>query len=176
MGRTRLSPSVQQITDWKSQGLTYKEIAERWEAETGNKVNPRSLSMVISRQGRSEGRKKHPDLIPWQPIWSGHNMHYHLVRLRWLGRRRAEESLPADVEQRLDKWLRELSEARDEATGQPVAIAYDYDLEEGFVVIPRDPAVDLDMGDGVWLVPPDVSAARIAAYMELAQQGEQSAT
>lgn len=153
MPNARKRPHIERIVDWKDQGLTYQDMADKWFEESGIRVAPNTFRMALARAGRTVApRRKFEDLIPWQPIWAGHNMDYNLQRLRWLGRRRNGEQLPEDVEGRLNKWLRELAELRDEE-GNACSLAYDYESEHGFYFLPREPG-DLDMGDGLWIRPP----------------------
>lgn len=140
-------PDKERLTDYASKNLTYKEMADRWERESGVRVVPTAFGNALNRLGLNHGRKQYNELIPWQPIWSGHNMAYHLQRLRWLGARRRGKTLDTGVARRLDKWLAEMAEAGE------VAITYDYESEDGFYVVPRRDG-DVDMGDGIWLRPP----------------------
>lgn len=141
------TPGKEKMRDYMSRGYSYREMSEKWRQESGIEAAPSAFSMAARRLGIGRGRKKYNELIPWQPIWSGHNMAYHLQRLRWEAARRKGKELDTLVQRRLDKWKSDLRQAGE------VTITYDYESVDGFYVVPRRDG-DVDMGEGIWIRPP----------------------
>ena len=123
-----------------TEGLTYREIAERWNQKQGGQVTTtNAIKTLVSRQGLANRANRWDKHIPWH-VRTEHLAHYHVKILRLLARTEAEPPQPiSGPEQRmLDLWR--------ERMGTDKVVAYDPDTEEGFFVVERQP-VD---GDG-WI-------------------------
>jgi len=114
-----------------TEGLTYREIAERWNQLQGGQVTtPNAVKTLVSRQGLANRANRYTDLIPWR-VRTEHLGHYHVKLLRLLAR--SERDLPIKPPERrmLDLWLKRM--------GTDKVVAYDSDTAEGFFVLPRLP-------------------------------------
>jgi hypothetical protein len=119
-----------------AEGLTYREIAERWNRESGGQVTTTgAVKTLVSRQGLANRAHRWIEFLPWV-VRTEHLTHYHAKMLRLLARTERDLSI-SDPEQRmLDMWH--------ERMGPDKVVAYDRDTEDGFFVVARKP-VD---GDG----------------------------
>lgn len=113
------------------QGLTHEQIAEILSRESGRPVSRSTVSAALHRAGESKPAKKYEEEIPWM-VRQEHQTHYAARMLRLLGRRRAGVTNSAEADQRLDSWLRSLSE-------EGAVVVYVEDTPEGFHYIKGKP-------------------------------------
>jgi hypothetical protein len=134
---TRLVPDKVTLKKWiEDEGLSRREIADRIEAQTGQRPVLSTISMAAARYGIEPQRNRHEDVLPWR-VKDEHGRTKEAVLLRKLGRRKAGlKNSPRD-EIWLDGWLAELKEKN-------AVVTYVYDSPEGFYYIPRLP----EDGDG----------------------------
>lgn len=114
--------------------MTHLEIAEMVSRETGYPVSRSTVSAALHRAGESMRAKKYPQEIPWK-VREAHQTHYAARMLRLLGRRRAGITNSAEMDSRLDTWLRQL-----ESTGS--VVVYFPQTPDGFFYIPGEPDVE----------------------------------
>lgn len=155
----RKLPDDDTIIEWHLAGVTYQEMADRWNpglVEQGvDPVTASAFNMKCHRLGLPKRYMRHEDLIPWTPIRKEHNNDYIINMLRREGARRAgaprftpgnklcdEKDL-----QRLNSWIQGLHEGNN---GKGVVVHYDPGTLEGWhyvnrvkadTDIIRDPAV-----------------------------------
>ena len=129
MPARRILPSDSTLAKWRQEGLTYKQMAERVEEQTGEKVPPATIGAALSRAGLTE-RVRYDDVIPWPKIKTEHNHHYALYCLRLAARRKHGLEMTDEQKARLDSWLARLKEER-------AIVVYRYDSPDGFYYVPR---------------------------------------
>lgn len=112
-------------------GMTHREIAEAVSRETGHPVRRSTVSAAIHRAGLGGTAKKYPDELPWT-VKEEHLTHYAARMLRLLGRRRAGIQNSAEMDARLDAWLRQLEENH-------AVVTYLPNTEEGFFYVDGEP-------------------------------------
>jgi len=127
------TPDKTTLRRWLREGLTQRQIAERWYDETGENCSRAAVGMAISRYGLKSAHaiERYDDLIPWQ-VQSVHSMHKHARHLRWLSRRRRGLPLNDEESRRLDSWLQKLETSN-------AVVHYDPDTPQGFWLVHREP-------------------------------------
>lgn len=131
MAPPRYIPSDSILKKWLDEGLSHQDIVDRILEQDGVRVSKSSVAAAISRAGLSH-RIRHDDYIPWSPIRADHATSYVLTMLRSAARRAHGETLPPELEARLDSWIKRLEE-------NSVVVHYDADTAEGFLFVPRRP-------------------------------------
>ena len=134
MGKNRIIPSDKKLQQFVDEGMTHAAIAKKVSIDTGTPVARSTISAALCRAGLTD-RKRYQDVIPWTPIKSEHNMHYALVCLRLLARRKKGEELDKGKNDRLDSWLTKLID-------NDAVVSYYAPSETGFHYIPRKPSDD----------------------------------
>lgn len=129
MPARRILPSDSILAKWRDEGLTYKQMAQRVEEQTGERVPPATIGAALSRAGLTE-RVRYDDVIPWPKIKTEHNHHYALYCLRLVARRKYGLEMTDEQESRLDSWLARLKE-------EGAIVVYRYDSPDGFYYVPR---------------------------------------
>lgn len=115
-----------------TEGLTYREIAERWNREQGGQVTtPGAIKTMVSRQGLANRANRYADLLPWR-VSVEHLGLYHAKMLRLLGRSERGRPISGPEQRMLDRWRKRMA-------GDKV-VAYDDATEAGFFVVARQPA------------------------------------
>lgn len=127
----RVLPNKSELEKLLRKGLTHQQIAEHVSRETGHAVKRSTVSAAIHRAGLSGRAKKYNDEIPWT-VREEHLTHYAARMLRTLGRRRAGIQNSAEMDQRLDAWLKLLSDHHS-------VVAYLRDTDEGFFYVDGEP-------------------------------------
>lgn len=127
----RILPPVSRLRQLVDQGMTHQQIADLITRETGQPVGRSTVSAALHRAGESQLAKKYPEEIPWI-VREEHQTHYAPRMLRLLGRRRKGIQNSAEMDARLDSWLRQLSDAG-------AVVVYDPDTEDGFFYIQGKP-------------------------------------
>lgn len=115
-------------------GMTHQQIATEVSRRTGYPVSRSSVSAALFRAGEASVAKRYPEELPWT-IKEEHQTHYAARMLRLLGRRRQNISNSAESDQRLDSWLRQLTQAG-------AVVIYVPDTEEGFFYVQGTPDVE----------------------------------
>lgn len=127
---TRILPPRSELEKYLRSGMTHQEIAEAISRETGHEVKRSTVSAALHRAGLSARAKKYPDEIPWT-VHEKHLTHYAARMLRTLGRRRQGIQNSAEMDQRLDAWLKMLRDNH-------AVVVYLPDKEEGFFYVDGD--------------------------------------
>lgn len=127
----KILPPKHELKKMLDQGMTHREIAEAVSRQTGRPVNRSTVSAAITRAGLSGTAKKYPETLPWT-VREKHLTHYAARMLRLLGRRRAGVQNSAEMDQRLDAWLRQLEESHS-------VVVYLPETEEGFFYVDGSP-------------------------------------
>lgn len=122
---------------WREEGLTARQMSERVRVEYGREVSDSTIGVALHRAGLTE-RVRHWDTLPWPRIRAEHNQHYAAQMLRYLGRRRSGEVLPADKDARLESWLGRLR--REDAV-----VVYVESSPDGFYYVRRVPGDRVDV-------------------------------
>lgn len=147
-------PNKTQMRSYLSKGMTQKEIAEAWEAESGIKVSRSAIAMAIERYNLKSSRPRptYDDLLPWT-VAAEHRAHIDARMLRLEGRLRmhGEKALNEAEHRWLAQWKADL-----ERLG--AVVHYERDTEEGFFWIPRQP----EHGDEL-IARPKQSGSRVTA-------------
>ena len=112
-------------------GLTHEQIAEKVSLDRGYPVSRSTVSSALHRAGESSQSKKYPDEIPWV-VREKHQTHYAPRMLRLLGRRNKGVANSADMDARLDAWLRQLREAG-------AVVVYVPETADGFFYVEGEP-------------------------------------
>lgn len=128
---SKVLPEKSQLERMLRSGMTHKEIAEAVTRETGHPVRRSTVSAAIHRAGLSSPAKKYDEEIPWT-VREEHLTHYAARMLRTLGRRRAGTQNSEEMDQRLDRWLKQLREAH-------AVVAYVPETAEGFFYVDGEP-------------------------------------
>lgn len=127
----RVLPSRDELQKMLERGMTHREIAEAVSRETGHPVRRSTVSAAIHRAGLSDAAKKYSDELPWT-VREEHLTHYAARMLRLLGRRRAGIQNSAEMDARLDGWLRQLDENH-------AVVTYLPETSEGFFYVDGEP-------------------------------------
>lgn len=128
---SKILPPRDELKKMLDRGMTHREIAEAVSKETGHPVRRSTVSAAIHRAGLSDTAKKYDAEIPWT-VKEEHLTHYAARMLRLLGRRRAGVTNSAEMDARLDAWLRQLDENH-------AVVCYLPETEEGFFYIDGEP-------------------------------------
>ncbi|MEU0739271.1 hypothetical protein [Streptomyces sp. NPDC006134] len=123
-----------EVLKWFQQGKTYAWMVQQYKELYGRET---SISMWANYRRRHLMQRRitrDDDLIPWH-VKEEHRYRYDLTMLRAEARRRDGKELSADMEQRLEAWLRDLK-AKD------AVVYYNPDTEEGFFLVPREESDD----------------------------------
>ena len=112
-------------------GMTHAEIAEQVSRETGHPVRRSTVSAAIHRMGLTQPAKRYTEEIPWT-VREQHLTHYAARMLRTLGRRRKGITNSAEMDARLDAWLKLLQDHHS-------VVAYVPDTQEGFFYVDGEP-------------------------------------
>jgi len=123
MAAPRLLPSGDELLVLRRKGWTTARIAEKYG------VTPAAVSAALAREGKSEDRRRYPELIPWR-VRVQHGNDYNLRMLRWEGQLRSGKELPEYKKKALASWRAKLRSAR-------AVIHYDPDL--GFFMVEARP-------------------------------------
>ena len=116
-----------------TEGLKYREIAERWNREQGGQVTtPNAVKTLVSRQGLATRAHRWDEHIPWV-VKGEHLAHYHVKIMRLLARTEAKPPYPISGPERrmLNLWLKRM--------GSDKVVAYDRNTVDGFFVVDRLP-------------------------------------
>lgn len=128
MAAPRLLPSADEMLDMRRKGWTTAKIADKYG------TTPAAVSAALAREGKSQDRRRYPDLIPWR-VKITHGNDYNLRMLRWEGQRRAGTEMPEHKLKALASWRARLKQEK-------AVVHYDPDL--GFFrVKARDKDTDL---------------------------------
>lgn len=114
--------------------MTHQQIADLITRETGYPVGRSTVSAALHRAGAAERAKKYVDEIPWR-VKEEHQTHYAPRMLRLLGRRRQGITNSAEMDARLDAWLKQLESAG-------AVVVYVPDTDEGFFYVKGEPDVE----------------------------------
>lgn len=122
-------PDVETMQKYLSEGLTQKQIAERWEAESGQKIGRSAIAMAMRRYGLESNRPtpRYENVIPWT-LAPEHRMSLDARILRLEARRREGKSLTDSEKRQLQGW-------RDRLTATSTVVTYTQ--AEGFMWVPR---------------------------------------
>lgn len=132
MSRPRIVPDVGTLVHWvEDEGLTHEQIADRIFETTGQRPARTTVSVALSRAGKSEPRRRFKEEIPWR--LKGADIKAYPVRmLRLLGHRRAGDELNSDENKRLDSWLATLER-------EGAVVAWDPDSTPSVFYVDREP-------------------------------------
>lgn len=130
MARPRRGPDDTTLRRWFVEGLTAKEMAERWAEEAGEdrRVSSKAIASQLSRAGLLR-RPRYEEALPWSVREAHTRSHYARV-LRAMARKRRGEELPEAEEKILAGFERKREE-------QDFVIGYLRSSEEGFVAVDR---------------------------------------
>lgn len=128
MGRPRISPTPKELERFLADGLTHDQIVDEVYEATGIRLQRGTISSAIARAGLAE-MTRYEEELPWT-VRSEHQRDYPAKMLRCLARRRRDDPITENENQRLDSWL-----ARMERDGTVVV----YDPEVGFAYGLRSP-------------------------------------
>lgn len=123
----KVLPPVSRLRQLVDQGMTHREIAELVTRETGYPVSRSTVSAALHRAGDTQNAKRYPDELPWT-VKEEHQRHYAARMLRLLGRRRQNIQNSAEMDQRLDGWLKQLDQSG-------AVVVYVPDTEDGFFYV-----------------------------------------
>lgn len=142
----RKLPDDDTIIEWHLAGVTYPEMADRWNpvlvARGVEPVTATAFNVKCGRLGLPLRNQRHEDLVPWSPIRTEHLGDYKVNMLRRESLRRAgaprfDPTHPkcdkADL-QRLNSWIEGLANGN---KGRGVVVHYDPDTLKGFHYVNR---------------------------------------
>lgn len=130
-------PDRMELVRWlRDEGLTNGQALERYRAE-GIYMTTSAISMFRRRNGLDMIQAPHDIMSAWA-VAAPHRGLYAAKMLRFEGRRRRGEELPAEIAPRLEWWKAKLN-----ADG--VVVLYNPDTPEGWHYVPRREGVDLDL-------------------------------
>ena len=148
MSRERVLPPVGVLLQWRTDGLTQQQMADRINRENHEHnrdlplVTRSAVSVALHRADAADGRDRYTAEIPWAPIAKEHQKSHLLTILRtWARVNRGDPTLPDSARQRYENFR-----ARLERDQQVI----DYNPAEGFTLVNRQ-AQD----DGLIRRPPD---------------------
>jgi hypothetical protein len=127
----RILPPVSRLRQLVESGMTHQQIADLISTETGYPVGRSTVSAALHRAGEAQNAKRYPDEIPWT-VREAHQTHYAARMLRLLGRRRKGIANSAEMDARLDAWLKQLETAK-------AVVIYVPDTEDGFFYVTGEP-------------------------------------
>ena len=119
------------------EGLTYQQIAERYDASTNSVYR----KLANYRRHPKVVQRLHLDTIPWKGVLRKHTSLYDGVMLAALDDRNHGRELPPVKDRSLTSWLKMMDENN---------LVIDYDREKGWLRVPRRP----EDGDGYVRMPP----------------------
>lgn len=114
--------------------MTHQQIADVVSHETGYPVGRSTISAALHRAGEASTAKKYVEEIPWT-VRDEHQTHYAPRMLRLLGRRRKGIANSAEMDARLDAWLKQLDESN-------AVVVYMPDTKDGFFYVHGDGDVE----------------------------------
>lgn len=115
MAAPRLLPDKTTLTRLRREGVTYREIAERYG------VTEAAVYLRLKADGLAKDREvSHKELIPWTVKYEHHHAHPVLM-LRTLSRERQGLPVTPSRKAMLDRWMADLEEA-------DVVVCYDPDM------------------------------------------------
>lgn len=123
----RILPPVSRLRQLVEQGMTHQQIADLITHETGYHVGRSTVSAALHRAGEAQLAKRYPEEIPWR-VKEVHQAHYAPRMLRLLGRRRKGIANSAEMDARLDAWLKQLAD-------NGAVVVYVPDTEDGFFYV-----------------------------------------
>lgn len=129
-----------EVKRWFEEGLTYREMVERYQTQYNLQVAPTMFSNRRAARGWDRRIVRDVDLIPWR-VMPQHISRHAVAMLRALGRKRAGYPLSEREERELASLLGRLREA-------DAVIHYEPDTEDGFFYVTRQP------GDAEYVRPP----------------------
>lgn len=135
-GRRQLPP-VEDLVSWRDKGMTLRQMVDRIEEETGERITISAISQALSRKGKTREMPRYDDVIPWR-VSVTHGKHLHVRMLRLLGRRQRGLLLDPQQEKSLDRWLADLGRL-------DAVVTYRRDMEPGFHLVKRRPGIDNGM-------------------------------
>lgn len=114
MAAPRLLPSADEMLDMRRKGWTTAKIAGKYG------TTPAAVSAALAREGKSQDRRRYPDLIPWR-VKITHGNDYNLRMLRWEGQHRSGMEMPEHKLKALASWRARLKQEK-------AVVHYDPDL------------------------------------------------
>lgn len=135
-GRRQLPP-VEELVKMREDGMSLRDIADRVQELTGERITKSGISAALVRAGAGKDQVRYQDLIPWQ-VLMGHQKQYHVRMLRVEGRLRAGGHVEEGALRRLENWKAELEQKR-------AVIHYNPMKEPGFHAVPRREGIDTDL-------------------------------
>jgi len=126
----------QEILRWFKEGRTYAWMSEEYERKYNITVVPSFWSNIRHRWGLPPRAIRDDDMIPWA-VKPEHRNATIIRYLRFAARRLAGRPNSPTDEQKLDTFLATLAEAN-------VVVHYDPELEDGFVLVRREPSDAVD--------------------------------
>lgn len=123
-------PGAEAIRKMVAEGLSAMDIAQRYGVSRGSAENWLRRAGVAPLTG---SRLRHDRLLPWRPLAPEHTYHPIAKALRLWSREMQGGTLT-------EKELQSLRRLRDFITPRDLVVQYSED--EGFTLVPRDPAID----------------------------------
>lgn len=130
----RILPPVTRLRQLVEQGMTHQQIADLITHETGFPVGRSTVSAALHRAGEAKQAKRYVQEIPWT-VKEEHQAHYAPRMLRLLGRRRKGITNSAEMDSRLDSWLKQLADNK-------AVVVYVPDTEDGFFYVTGEPDIE----------------------------------
>lgn len=144
MVRNARLPSAETVRELHDQGLTLREIGDRY-GTTGEAVRLKLRSIGV---GPTVARNDHSHYVPWR-LRADHSHDTIAKRLRSYSKQQQGVQLGEDEARKLSKFLEFMDGAN--PTGLPLSVHYDRMDPEGFWLEPRQP------GDRDYISPPEAA-------------------
>ena len=136
MAPPRFLPPDHVLTQWRAEGLTHKQMADRVKDQTGVEVAVGTVSAALSRAGLTE-RIRYAEVIPWS-VKSEHETYYPYVMLSAEGRARRGKPLSPAKAVKLANWKNRLA-------AEGVVVHYERSTDYGWHYVPARPGIDLGL-------------------------------
>ncbi|MGC9669470.1 hypothetical protein ACNTMW_23320 [Planosporangium sp. 12N6] len=127
----------QEAIRWIEEGRTYRWIIEEYRRKYNIETTISMWGNFRRRRGLDLRIIHDTELMPWK-VEEQHRWQYAPMMLRAVGRQRAGYPISAELEPRVESWLR----ARRE---DDTVVHYDSDTDEGWFYVPRRPGIDTDL-------------------------------
>ncbi|MGV1037268.1 MAG: hypothetical protein ACOYD0_09620 [Candidatus Nanopelagicales bacterium] len=141
MSRQRVLPPVEVLVQWRDEGLTQQQMADRVNTTDERivrgelaPVTRSAVSVALVRADQADQRNRYAAEIPWSPIRPKHQKDHLLTMLRtWARVNAGDATLPDRARDRYERFAARLE--HDD-------VVVDYNEESGFSLVPRRPGVD----------------------------------
>lgn len=128
-------PSKEWLTDRLAEGMTDREMAERWTRETGVRITRQGITARVRKFDLRPKQDRCDDLVPWK-VKEEHDGHWYQRLLRAESRIRRGQPVSPIWKKRVERFKKLLEE-------KDAVVAYVPDSPKGFYLVKAKPGEEL---------------------------------